>query len=153
MSHIFQGSDLTSQLRELLDTARSGFAQIRDTDGTGLVLTTQGSFDLLRALRDHLKRFVALEAALARAPAKRQATDFGDLAWLTAFDADDQETFRRELIDALMMSIAQESIEPAERCLADWRRSARALSDPKSRRVHLAAGGSDSEFEEVERPE
>lgn len=153
MDHIYQASDLASKRRELLDSAREGIAQIRDSDGTALVLIPQGTFDLLRAHREQLARFLALEAALERPASQRQVTDFGEFAWLVAFDADDQQSFRRELMGALVQSLAGDSTEPVERCVREWRISARALSNEKSRRILTPPGAPDSSFEQVERPE
>lgn len=152
MDHIYQASDLASKRRELMDAARLGFAQIRDTDGTGLVMLPQGRFDFLRALREHFSRFIALEGTFERPVKERRATDFGEFAWLTAFDEEDQLSFRRELLDALMQSLAGDSVEPAERCINEWRTTARALSNEKSRRILTGAGDDDAAFEEVARP-
>ena len=66
MEHIYQASDLASKRRELMDAARAGLAQIRDTDGTGLVMVPQGRFELLRALREQFSRYIALEAIFER---------------------------------------------------------------------------------------
>ncbi|MHB8875300.1 MAG: hypothetical protein ACYC8T_16565 [Myxococcaceae bacterium] len=153
MDHIYQASDLAAKRRELIDAARSGFAQIRDTDGTGLVLLPQGRFDLLRGLREQFTRFISLEAAFERPKTERRATDFGDFAWLAEFDEDDQLAFRRELMATLMQSLATDSVEPVERCIRDWRTTARALSNEKSRRVLTSPGESEASFAEVGRPE
>lgn len=153
MEHIYQASDLATKRRELMDDARSGVARIRDTDGTGLVMLKQGRFEVLMALREQLARFVSLSAALERPSHERRATDFGEFAWLTAFDEDDQREFRRELMEALAQSLASDSLEPAERCTRDWRTTARALSNEKVRRVLTGPGEKDSSFEEVTRPE
>ena len=153
MEHIYQASDLAGKRRELMDAARSGFAQIRDTDGTGLVLLPQGRFDLLRALRDHFSRFISLEATFERPMADRRVTDFGEFAWLAAFDEDDQLAFRRELMETLVQCLAIDSVEPVEKCIRDWRTTARALSHEKARRVLTSLGQGDASFEEVRRPE
>lgn len=146
MAHIYKASDLTSKRRELLDAARLGFAQIRDTDGTGLVMLPQGRFDFLRALREQFGRFIALEGTLERPAKDRRATDFGEFAWLTAFDEDDQRSFRLELLDALVQSLASDSVEPADRCVDEWRTTARALSNEKSRRILTGSGDPSTEW-------
>lgn len=151
--HIYQASDLAGKRRELLDVARSGFAQIRDTDGVGLVLMPQGRFELLRALREQFSRFVLLEATFERPAEERRVTDFGEFAWLAPFDADDQQTFRKELMEALVQCFATDSLEPVEKCIRDWRTTARALSNEKSRRVLMGAGDEAASFEQVSRPE
>lgn len=153
MEHIYQASDLASKRRELMDAARSGLAQIRDTDGTGLVMLPQGRFDLLRALRDQFSRFVSLEACFDRPISERRVTDFGEFAWLVAFDEEDQIGFRREFMAALIQGLATDAIEPAEACIREWRTTARALSNEKCRRVLMGSGESEASFEEVGRPE
>jgi len=152
MEHIYQASDLSAKRREVMDAARKSIAQIRDTDGTGLVLVTQRKFEFLRALRDHVSRFVTLEGALERPARERRLTDLGELAWLAVFDEDDQRTFRRELLEALVRAVALDSVEPVDACLDEWRRTARALSNEKSRRILTSSGEELGAFEEVERP-
>ena len=73
MEHIYQASDLASKRRELMNAARAGGAQIRDTDGTGLVLLPQSRYDLLRAMQGHLAKLVTLEAALDRPRKERRS--------------------------------------------------------------------------------
>src|SRR5688572_10868079 len=140
MEHIYQASDLAGKRRELIDAARAGFAQIRDTDGTGLVLLPRGRFELLSALRDQFSRFISLEAAFQRPKNERRVTDFGEYAWLTAFDDDDQVSFRRELMESLTQCLATDSLSPVEECIRDWRRTAQALSSEKARRVLTSRG-------------
>jgi hypothetical protein len=153
MEHIYSASDLSAKRRELIDAARAGFAQIRDTDGTGLVLLPQRNFDLLRFLRDILGKLVTLEAARERPARERRLTDFGELAWLASFEEDDQATFHSELLEAVAKSIASETPEPVETCIRDWRTTATALSNEKSRRILMSPGEALTAFEEVKRPE
>ncbi|HEX4460296.1 MAG TPA: hypothetical protein VIA18_20100, partial [Polyangia bacterium] len=68
---IFLASDLSSKRREVIDEARSGVAQIRDTDGTALVMLGQGNFAFLRALRDLLPELLRIEVAMALPPSER----------------------------------------------------------------------------------
>jgi len=56
------------------------------------------------------------------------------------FDEDDQRTFRRELLEALVRAVALDSVEPVDACLDEWRRTARALSNEKSRRILTSSG-------------
>ena len=64
MTRIYQSSDLSTKRRELLDAARSGYAQIRDRDGMGLVSILQvglrGPARLLVTLveADHSRRCI-----------------------------------------------------------------------------------------------
>ncbi len=153
MVHIYQASDLAGKRREVMDAAKSGFAQIRDRDGTGLVMLPLGRFDLLRAFREHFARFVSLEATLERPKKERRVTDFGDLAWLAAFDEDDQYSFRRELMETLTQCLATDSVAPVEKCIRDWRTTAAALANENARRVLTTSGADNASFEEVGRPE
>jgi hypothetical protein len=153
IEHIYQASDLASKRRELMDAARAGFAQIRDTDGTGLVMVPQGRFELLRGLREQFSRYIALDAIFERPKEQRRVSDFGEFAWLWVFDEDDQLSFRHELMESLVHCLANDTIEPAERCVAEWRMTARALSSEKSRRILTSPGDDEGRFEEVTRPE
>ncbi len=153
MEHIYQVSDLATDRLELLATARAGVAQIRDKDGTGLVMLQQSDFNLLTALREQLSRFVSLEAAFQRPRAERRVNDYGHFAWLAPFDDDDQMEFRREYVEALAKGLSTDSTEPAEMCVRDWRMTARALGNEKVRKVLTSPGHSDVNFEQVNRPE
>ena len=152
MEHIYQASDLASKRRELMDAARAGFAQIRDTDGAGLVLIPQHRFQLLTTMREHLARLLTLESALERSASERKPADLGELAWLLVFDDDDQQEFRRELVDALVRSLANDSADHVEMCIREWKTTARALSNARSRKTLTARGDAAAFFEEVERP-
>lgn len=153
MDHIYQASDLSAKRRELMDAARAGFVQIRDTDGTGLVLLPQARFDFFCAVRECFSRFVTLEAAFQRPTRERRGTDFGEYAWLAAFDEDDQRTFRTELLSALAQSLSTDSSEPVETCIRDWQTTARALRNEKARRVLTSPGEHLAAYDEVKRPE
>lgn len=89
---------------------------------------------------------------MKRPTPEHRVTDFGEFAWLTAFDDDDQRSFRREFLDALTQSLAADSIGPAERCINEWRTTARALSNEKSRRILTGAGDPAAAFADVARP-
>jgi hypothetical protein len=83
---------------------------------------------------------------------ERRTTDSGELAWLRAFDDDDQRTFRAELLEALELCLATESVEPAERCISEWRTTARALSNDQRCRILTGPRDDAAAFEEVARP-
>ncbi len=153
MDHIFQVSDLATDRLELLATARAGVAQIRDKDGTGLVMLPLSDFNLLTALREQLSRFVSLMATVQRPRAERRVNDYGSFAWLAPFDEDDQLEFRREYLEALAKGLSTDSTEPADTCIQQWRTTARALSNEKVRKVLTSPGHGDADFEQVNRPE
>lgn len=150
-STIFQASDLAQRRREFIDEARRGCARLRDTDGAHLVMVPSSTFEVLVSLRDWLARDLRLELVLQRPWAERRPVEFGDLAWLSVFDNDDQMEFHRELHEALMLSLSSDSTEPVDRCLREWRTTATALSD-ETRRAVLTGAVSADQFEEVERP-
>ncbi|HYO53576.1 hypothetical protein [Archangium sp.] len=152
-SLIYLASDLSTKRRDVLNAARAGLARIRDTDGLGLVLVPQRNFEILRAYRELLAKLLMLESAWKRPASERCPSDFGEFAWLVAFDEDDQKSFHRELLDASIQALATDSFDPVNACVEDWRMTARSLSKEKSRRVLTAPGDDLSTFEEVERPE
>ncbi len=151
---IYTASDLQSSKRRIiLDQARSGCAEIRDKDGTGLVLVRKSNFVLLRSVREWFSKFVTVLAAFERPTSERRPTDFGELSWLSEFDEEDRQVFRKELLEALNRSLSLDSFEPVENLIRDWRTTASALSNPEGRRVLTSPGDQLSAFTEVERPE
>jgi hypothetical protein len=152
MSKIYTASDLSTKRRELLDAARSGYAQIRDRDGTGLVMVPQQQYEHLTAFSGFLTRLIALDSAFAKPASERRASDLGEFAWLSAFDEDDQQAFRLELLEALAAALGSRSLEPVETCLRDWRTTASALSNERGKRTLIAKGDGEGTFIEVRRP-
>ena len=148
---IYSASDLANRRREFLDEARRGAADLRDTDGTGLVMVPASLLAVLTELRNWLARDLNLERVLGHAYHERQPLEFGDLAWLSHFDDDDQQEFHQELHEALVLSLASDSIQPVNQCVADWKRTAQALADPMRRDI-LKGEVKEGEFEEVGRP-
>ena len=151
METIYQASDLAQRRREFIDEARRGCARLRDTDGVSLVMVPSAAFEVLVSLRDWLARDLRLEAVLGRPWAERGPVEFGDLAWLSVFDDDDQMAFHRELHEALMLTLASDSTEPVDRCVREWRTTAQALSDA-GRRAVLIGTVTEGDVEEVDRP-
>ncbi len=148
----YQASDLAgAKRREFIDAAKSGGARLRDTDGASLVMVPLGTFEVLKELRSWAGRYLQVEGALERPRPERKAVDFGELAWLSAFDDEDQASFRRELHEALVQAVAAESLEPVNTCVRDWRTTARALSDDTRRKI-LTGRPDLTEFVEVSRP-
>jgi hypothetical protein len=114
-------------------------------------MVPSSAFEVLVSLREWLARDLRLEDVLGRPWAERRPVQFGDLAWLSAFDDDDQVEFHRELHEALMLSLSSDSTDPVDRCVNEWRTTARALSDPTRRAVLVGAVTKD-DFGEVDRP-
>jgi hypothetical protein len=150
MERVYLASDLAQKRREVIEEARSDYAQIRDTDGTSLVMLEQRRFDFLRGMLGLVPKWVRLDLALSRPFAERRSTDFGELAWLESFDQDDQETFRGELLEAINLAVANGDLAPIKTCIDDWRRTAQALSNDKVKRALTRPG--DDDFTEVKRP-
>jgi hypothetical protein len=149
----YQASDLAgAKRREFLQAARAGSARLRDTDGTSLVMVPQAAFDMLSELKSCAGRYLQVEGALDRRRADRRPSDFGELAWLDAFDDDDLRTFRQEFHEALIRAVATDSTEPVDTCVLDWRTTAKALSDKKRRRILTGKPGAE-DFEEVSAPD
>jgi hypothetical protein len=147
---IFQASDLSGKRREVMNGARNGIVRIRDTDGMGLVMLPQRTFEFLSSARHLLAKFTQLEAALGRPRKDRRVADYGEFAWLAAFDSDDEATFRLELVDAITQSLGTESTDPVEACIHAWRTTASALSTDRVRKALTTPG--DDAYEEVKRP-
>jgi hypothetical protein len=152
MTRIYQSSDLSTKRRELLDAARSGYAQIRDRDGMGLVLVPQEDYEALQGFSSLLSKLITLDAAFERPAKDRRPVELGDFAWLAAFDDDDQREFRRELLGAMAQASATRSTDPVEQCLHDWRATAAALANEKGRRILTSPGDPADAFKEVHRP-
>lgn len=148
---VYTASDLARRRRELLDSARRGVARLRDTDGTSLVMLREGHvLALTLAARWSMARS-RLAALLGLPPESRPNAAYGEAAWLRVFDDDDLREFLTELDEALVATLADESPGPLEQLLSDWRATATALADPKTRGVLLGDFRFD-DFEEVDRP-
>jgi hypothetical protein len=147
---VFQASDLAgAKRREFLVAAREGGALLRDTDGFALTMVPLAQFDAITEIAQ-----VAVAALVALGALRRglkRPADFGQLAWLAAFDEDDRSEFFEELRDALALAESTRDATPVETCLRDWRTTAQALSDPQRRAV--LAGPGDDDYAEVARPE
>jgi len=151
---IYTVSELQStKRRKILNEARSRGAQIRDKDGTGLVLVRQRVFELLQWAWDLVPEVIQLATLLERPLAERQPIAFGVFAWLAVFEEEDQRTFLKEIREAIVKSLALQSVDAVEELIRDWRTTASALSNEKGRRVLTSVGESLGEFHEVDRPE
>jgi hypothetical protein len=76
----------------------------------------------------------------------------GDFAWLAEFDAEGQATFQDEYSDALAVADRSGDSTVLDECLDDWKRTARALSDPDRRAILTGSGEDEDEYAEVEAP-
>lgn len=148
-SAVFQASDLAgTKRREFIGAAREGGALLRDTDGFALTMMPSAQLEAVAAVAGTAVAALQAEAVLQRGAVR--PAELGQLAWLTAFDADDRAEFFGELRDALSLSAATRDAGPLETCLHDWRVTAHALSDPLRREILTGAG--DGDYVEVGRP-
>jgi len=112
-SAVFQASDLAgAKRREFLGAARQGGALLRDTDGFALTMVPLAQLEAITEIAQ-----VAVAALLALAAVGRgsaRPADFGQLAWLAAFDDEDRAEFFEELRDALSVAEATRDAVPVE---------------------------------------
>ena len=149
---IFQVSDLAGNKRvEFIDAAREGVARLRDRDGTSLVMLPESALRLLEQLSTWWEAYTRLDSLLRRTSGVPTARELGDLAWLRTFDRDDVEEFLVELNDALVAASADRSSEVLDRCIRDWRITARQLEDPLRRSVLLGTHSAE-DLVEVDEP-
>lgn len=148
---LYQASDLAGRKRrEFLDQAKTaGKAQLRDTDGTPLVLLTGRALETLEHSRSAVALLLNLLAIESHGDTARPA-DMGELAWLSAFDAEDRAAFHNEFLDTLAVAVASDDFTGVDKCLDDWKRTARALSEPTRKLILTGAG--DDKYVEVEAP-
>jgi hypothetical protein len=155
-ARIFQSSDLKKD-RALLDAARNGFARLRDTDGTGLVmlpesglkeLTDESRHDrLLAEAASDVLRIVRLMSKLGEADHLDPVT-LGRWNWLSRLDRDDLFEF----VEELGTSIITRDVPALLDALMGWEETAAALADP-DRMASLTREHDPAEYVEVARPE
>lgn len=152
LDRTYQASDLAGAARrEFLDRAKDGFARLRDTDGTPLVMVPETSLESLQALARWLMSYLALETALTRARADRQPTDFGDIAWAITLDEGDLVEMRDEFRSALSVATSRRDPRPVDDVMRDWRYTAIDLADPISGPI-LRGQYTDQDFVEAAEP-
>ena len=153
---IFQSSDLKKD-RALLDAARDGFARLRDTDGTGLVMLTEDSLKQMAESqrREHLLAEAAAElwrvVLLRRTLGEKERLDpvtLGRWTWLSWFDDDDLTEFVDEMANAL----ASRNEAAVLDALTAWEETAAALADPERLAAHTGVFDPDG-YVDVLRPE
>ena len=96
---------LTPKRREFLEAAKHGRARLRDSDGISIVALPETELEALDAIAQWSANHQRLTALLA-ANRRLTATDLGPLAWLRAFDREDQLEFCDELQDSLIHAIS-----------------------------------------------
>lgn len=141
---IYQTSDLTGAARrEFIDEARNGRAYLRTPDGESLVMLRRADLDLLSNLRDALVAYLMLDSALSRPRSERRPADFGAWAFIEGMDEAAIEEFRDDMNSALARATSSRDIQLIESALTEWRRSARAWSDPLTRDLIMGSASVD----------
>ena len=131
--HTYQPTDLTtSKRRDFLEEARVGVARLRTSDGETLVALPERDLNALVELRSLTLAFLSLENAMSRTREDRRPTDFGELAWATAFDHEDLTEFRAEYADGLANALAERSVDRLEEILHAWRLTSDLLRDTEA---------------------
>lgn len=148
---IFTASDLANKRTEILDRARQGLAQIRDKDGTSLVMLPERRLRMLEEIAKWSRAHMRLEELLRREAAP-DVGDFGDLAWLRVFEGEDLQEFVEDLHAALIAAHADEDVSVLDECVRAWRVTARQLEDPLRRQILLGRHKPD-DFVEAREPE
>lgn len=155
---IFQSSDLNRRGRAVLDAARDGLARIRDTDGLGLVVTTEEAYeDMLehaegmRQMAAATASFITIDRAVDHDGRAPSLAELGAWTWARHLPADDAREFVRDVGDALYASCQEGSMGPLAATLAEWRATAEALADPVSRET-LLGEWSPRDYVETDRP-
>jgi hypothetical protein len=150
---IYQTSDLAgSSRKEFIEEARHGRAHLRTPEGDALVMLREAQLDHLALMHEYALGYYMLDNALSRPRAERHPADFGPWAFIEVFDEEDIQDFRAEMNAALMRAASGADLDIVESTLADWRRSARTLSDPVAREI-LFGEVTHSDWIEVGRPE
>lgn len=153
---IFQSSDLKKD-RALLDAARGGFARLRDTDGTGLVMLTEASLKQMaeNQRREHQLAEAAAElwrvVLLTRALGEKERLDpvtLGRWTWLSWFDHDDLTEF----VDEMATALASRNEAAVLDALTGWEETAAVLADPERVAAHTGMFDPD-DYVDVLRPE
>lgn len=126
----YQSTDLARRSREVVDSARLRHVLVRDKDGMllsfGPAEDLERAEELLRVVGDWLR----MESAIRVPRDQRQIGAYGNLAWASSLDDEDQVLFLRELEDALLVSLSGGTLETVRDLLYDWKATAEVAADP-----------------------
>lgn len=147
---IFQATDLSRERTRFLEAARNGRARVRDKDGMGLVMLPESELDVLEGFAEWSQRLNRLNA-LIEAGRTGSADLLGDLAWVRTLDLEDVRELAADLHQALVVGLADRTLDEVEQTVADWRITARQLEDPMRRSVLLGQDNM-SEYTDAEEP-
>ena len=145
---LFLSSDLASKRREVLASARTATAVIRDIDGFTLALVPKRDLDLLIEARSMLLAFLTADGAASSHASTASA--FGAFAWMASLDEEDREECLTDLREGLMLLAAGDDA-PLREAIREWSATSRQLADPSRRDILLGTPCAD-EFVSVEPP-
>ena len=145
---LFLSSDLASKRREVLASARTATAVIRDIDGFTLALVPKRDLDLLIEARSMLLAFLTADGAASSHASTASA--FGAFAWMASLDEEDREECLTDLREGLMLLAAGDDA-PLHEAIREWSATSRQLADPTRRDILLGTPCAD-EFVSVEPP-
>lgn len=147
---IYQSSDLAGNKRtEFIRDAKHGGARLRDRDGESLLFIPESKYTSLQHGAEWSRKYLHLSRVLEEELPLTPSV-LGDLAWLRVFSGADLREFLRELHEALIASLSDESSDSLDSCIEDWRTTARQLEDPLRREVLLEQFDNEDFAEAVE---
>lgn len=149
-STVYQASDLSQRRREVLNEARAGYARIRDTDGTSLLMLPEEMVRLNEELTRWARALIPLLRTQGRKPLA-EAIAGSELSWLKLLPSDDVDEFLEEIASALQFAIDARDIDGLITTIDDWRTTALALRDSVNHEI-LLGHPSENDFVEVARP-
>lgn len=148
---IYTASDLERRRTDVLASARSGRAVIRDTDGSSLALLPSHHLEVLEEVARWHEALNTVVIALQVPREERSRSSYGELTWLRHLDDDDVSEFISEMRDVVAATYHDEDLAELRRTVHEWKVTATELSDPDRREVLLGQSGAD-DFVEVGRP-
>lgn len=147
---VFTVSDLSKKRTDVLREARSGFARVRDTDGTSLIMLPESRLEFLERMQEVTGLLVVLDHLVSKG-GPGAVRDLGTEAWLRVFPVEDLSEFAAELGDALQAARSDGNADLLNEVVEAWRLTARQLDDPLRRDVLLGLNR-ESDFVEAVRP-
>ena len=133
---IYQPSDLASTGRkQFVADALRDRARLRTSDGDALVMMRESRLEHIAAISDFAVAYLTVTTALRRPREDRRAADYGEWAFISAFDDEDIQEFLDEVNDAIVLAVSDQDHATLEELIEDWRTSARTLHDPVAREI------------------
>lgn len=130
---IYQPTDLAgTKRREFIEAAKTGRAQLRDSDGTSIVALPARELKLLDELArwsSEIRRLYELLGSGAPLTVSR----LDQLAWLRVFEPEDIRAFADEMQEALIVAMADRDPDLIEEVERAWRITASEVEDPLRR--------------------